>query len=116
MSRRLVLDIKVIHIPDDILFKWFADEDVKRINPKIIATMLLDINQKILKRLGKEYQIGYSYFMVKNMDYDKLKRIIDYSIIPLVEQYYFGKKEYVDEINNICLQTLNLIKPIDNIK
>lgn len=101
--------------PGDILFRWFTDNNLKDIDPKILVTMLSDINERIIKRLGKEYQIGYSYFMVKNIDYEKVKRIINYSIIPLVEQYYFGKKEYVDEISNICLQALHSIRSNDTI-
>jgi hypothetical protein len=31
-----------------------------------------------------------------------VKRIIDYAIIPLIEQYFFGKKENVGIIKNIC--------------
>ena len=63
---------------------------------------MTEINSEISKKIGKEYQIGYSYFMMNNFDYEKVKRIIDYAIIPLVEQYFFGKKENVDVIRNIC--------------
>ena len=62
-----------------------------------VLELMREINIEISKKLGREYQIGYSYFM-NNLDYEKVKRIIDYAIIPLVEQYFFGKKENVDEI------------------
>ena len=42
--------------------------------------------------------------------YQKVKRIIDYAIIPLVEQYFFGKKENVEEIkriSNACVNRLS---------
>jgi len=60
-----------------------------------------EINTEISNKLGREYQIGYSYFM-HSLNYEKVKRIIDYAFIPLVEQYFFGKKESVGIIKNIC--------------
>lgn len=76
----------------DILYSWYEDNNIKEINPKQIITLLNEINKKISELIGREYQIGYSYFMVKNLDSIKLKNIIDYAITPLIEQYFFGKK------------------------
>ena len=56
--------------PDDkneILFNWLRDNN-SNFNAKLIIDMLAEINHKITEQLGKEYQIGYSYFMVKNLD------------------------------------------------
>ena len=52
-----------------------------------------EINMEISKKFGREYQIGYSYFMINNLDYQKIKRIMDYAIIPMIEQYFFGKRK-----------------------
>ncbi|MDP9287928.1 MAG: hypothetical protein M3P08_06995 [Thermoproteota archaeon] len=40
------------------------------------------------------------YFMVKDLDKLKLKSILDYAIVPLVEQYFFGNKEEIEDIVN----------------
>ena len=69
--------------------------------------MLQKINLKIREHLGKEYQIGHSYFMVKKLDHDQLKRIIKYALVPLLEQYFFGRKHIVDEIKDLCEECLN---------
>ena len=85
-----------------ILYKWFQDNNVNEVDSKIILNMLNQINQKITDQLGKEYQIGHSYFMVKNINRDKLSLILKYAIIPLIEQYYFGKEKAVKTIMDIC--------------
>jgi hypothetical protein len=38
--------------------------------------------------------------MVKDLDKLKLKSILDYAIVPLVEQYFFGNKEEIEDIVN----------------
>lgn len=85
-----------------ILYKWFQDNNVNEVDSKIIRDMLNQVNQKITVQLGKEYQIGHSYFMAKNITRDKLSMILKYAIIPLIEQYYFGKEKAVKAIVDIC--------------
>jgi predicted Mrr-cat superfamily restriction endonuclease len=91
----------------DILYSWYKTNNIKEVDPKQIITLLNEINKKISELIGREYQIGYSYFMVKNLDRIKLKNIIDYAITPLVEQYFFGKKQKVEEIKQIWSSILN---------
>lgn len=90
----------------DILYSWFAKNNIK-IDPSLIVNLLNKINEKITSQLGKEYQIGHSYFMVKELDRSKLERIIDYAIIPLFEQYFFGRKQKVSDMSQICSDELN---------
>ena len=90
-----------------ILSKWFQDNNVNEVDSKIIRDMLNQINQKITVQLGKEYQIGHSYFMTKNITRDKLSMILKYAIIPLIEQYYFGKEKAVKAIMDICDKVVN---------
>ena len=97
-------------VNESILKKWFKENMIKEQYVNNILNIIKEINFEISRKLGKEYQIGYSYFMIKNLDNMKLQRVIDYAIIPLVEQYFFGKKDNVDEIRGICnkyLRNLN---------
>jgi 5-methylcytosine-specific restriction protein B len=42
--------------------------------------------------LGKEYQIGHSYFMdIENED--DLNFVIEYKVVPLLEEYYYGDQD-----------------------
>jgi MoxR-like ATPase len=91
-----------------ILYNWLEDNNhMKEISSKAIVDMLNQINQKITTRLGKEYQIGYSYFMTKDLSRNKLRMIMKYAIVPLIEQYYFGKIKDMQEIIDICAPVLN---------
>lgn len=90
----------------NILRKWFEDNEPSKLHSENIIKMLEDINKVITDKLGREYQIGQSYFMKSNMDKKSLERIITYAILPLVEQYFFGKKERIDEIKQIYYKSL----------
>ena len=89
-----------------ILSEWFKDNRII-LDASTILDMLNQINRKIREQLGKEYQIGHSYFMVKDLNIGKLKMIIKYAIVPLIEQYYFGKEKSVKEIMEICNNVIN---------
>jgi len=65
--------------------------------------MLRDVNEIIEEKIGKEYQIGQSYFMNKRLDLTTLRRIINYAIMPLIEVYFFGKREQIKNIKEICI-------------
>jgi 5-methylcytosine-specific restriction endonuclease McrBC GTP-binding regulatory subunit McrB len=92
----------------DLLRKWF-EHHPNQISPEIIIKMLEGINKIITEKVEREYQIGHSYFMKEDLDRRSFKIIIDYAIMPLVEQYFFGKKERVDEIKEICYGALTAI-------
>ena len=97
----------------DILKKWFIKNRIKESYQNNVLELMREINTEISNKLGREYQIGYSYFM-HSLNYEKVKRIIDYAIIPLVEQYFFGKKESVGVIKNICSTYLIRLQDFEN--
>lgn len=99
-------------VNEDILKKWFTKNRINEFYQENTLELLKEINILISNKLGREYQVGYAYFM-KSLDYQKIKRIIDYAIMPLMEQYFFGKKENIDEIKSICKNYLNNIYDFD---
>ena len=86
----------------NLLREWFEDHPPNQIDSELVINMLDKINNIVVEKLGREYQIGHSYLMKKDLDNIALKRIIDYAIIPLLEQYFFGKKERLEELKEIC--------------
>lgn len=97
--------------PDEqVIKKWFVKNGIREPHQGIVLGLMRDINSEISNKLGKEYQVGYSYFM-KDLDNEKVRRIIDYAIIPLIEQYFFGKKESVDQIKDVCENHLGRLLP-----
>ena len=85
--------------PDsNVYLRWLNKFHFGSETGKFSLEMLNAMNEKIKEKLGREYQIGYSYFMINPLNYEILNEVVEYAIMPLIEQYYFGKKDNVDEI------------------
>ena len=63
--------------------------------------IFIKLNNFISKTLGDDYLIGHSYFMSGS----ELDFVLEYKIIPLLEEYYYGDSKQLDEalaiINNL---------------
>jgi len=60
-----------------------------KLNGIDLSLLLTTINKRIEKLLDKDHQIGHSYFLhVANLD--QLKKAFQASIIPLLQEYFFG--------------------------
>ena len=62
------------------------------------------VNKKIIETLGEDYQIGHSYFMKIQNDHD-LDSVLEYKIIPLLEEYYYGDDRST-EVIALCKQDI----------
>jgi len=97
---------------DNDKFKDYLKEKIKESKVKDIVNEMSSINEEIAKNfdLGKGYCIGHSYFC--NFDnfinYEEwIERIIDYEIEPILNEYFFGNKNYPETI----MISLNKLKP-----
>jgi len=94
--------------PDlQILRAWLNEYPVIDIDYENIINMFIDINKIIEEKIGKEYQIGQSYFMKKVLDVKSLRKIINFALIPLIEVYFFGKREQINALKDICNRVLS---------
>jgi hypothetical protein len=75
-----------------VLSEWLHERS-RLGNVNKFVEVLDEINSLIKDRLGEDFQIGHSYFMEKDIDVDKVNRIIEFDIKPLLEQYFFAKKD-----------------------
>ena len=92
----------------EILSKWLKKNyNINEINPANIVNLLNELNAIIEEQLGREFEIGYSFFMKENLNYKHLERIKEYAIMPLIQQYFFGKKKNIENIQNIFKKYLN---------
>ena len=70
-----------------------------------IITAYKKLNNYIAQTLSKDFMIGHSYFINQfNNDEDNeevYKSIVDYEIIPLLEEYYYDDKNKVEEAKRI---------------
>ena len=71
----------------------FIDDEVAR-------KIFVKLNDKIKDDLGEDYQLGHSYFMnIQNSE--DLEFALEYKIIPLLEEYYYGDDRLGDTVS-IC--------------
>ena len=60
-----------------------------------------DLNAVLKDKLGEDHQIGHSYFMnIENND--DLGFVLEYKIKPLLEEYFYGDNDGLEEVLKIC--------------
>ena len=95
--------------PDAAVLAKYLTENNCAINVNALTSFFQKINEKIEQKLGKEYTIGHSYFMIKNMNQNKIKRVWDYSIYPLLEEYFFHNKSELEEFEKDFTEFLETV-------
>jgi len=61
------------------------------------SDLLQMLNERIIEERGADYQIGHSYFLVKDGAFD-LGEVMNRSILPLLNEYFYDDKETVKDI------------------
>ncbi len=59
--------------------------------------VLKAINEQIIREKGKDFQIGHSYFLGKDGEYD-FEQVMNQKVIPLLLEYFMNDEEKVREI------------------
>lgn len=72
-----------------------------------IISKYRELNRFITDKLGEEFNIGHSYFINQFKDKeveeyaDTYNNIVEYEILPLLDEYFFDDKEKVEEAKKI---------------
>lgn len=70
--------------------------------PENLREWFENLNIFITKKLGRDYQIGHSYFMKIKTNED-LQFVLEYKIKPLMEEYFYHEdSEIKDKIDSYC--------------
>jgi len=90
---------------ENLLTSWLEKNEVK-IKEKILR-IFIEINKKIVEidRLGKHFQLGHTYYFVKNLE--ELNRSWKYAIYPLLEVYLFGEQDALNEFESLFNKIIN---------
>lgn len=76
-----------------LLERWLRSVD----EPTWVADLVDQVNQQLFKAMGGgDLMLGPSYFMVKGLDEQKLRRIWRYRIEPLIEDVFFGQPSKIE--------------------
>ena len=65
--------------------------------------IMKELNAEISDTLGADYVLGHSYFMKIDND-DDLAFTLEYKIIPLLEEYYYGDRDGLNKVLELCKQ------------
>jgi len=84
---------------EQVLSKYLAENNCK-MNMNNLITFFHKMNDKIEQKLGKEYCVGHSYFMIKEIDKNKVEKVWKYAVYPLLEEYFFHNKSELEEFEN----------------
>ena len=87
---------------EQILTKWLQSNSSK-IDVERAVKLLTDVNSRISndEKLGKDFQIGHSYFMIKELDKTKLSDLWRFRIRPLLAEYYFEDQSKLKEFERL---------------
>ncbi|MCX7667013.1 MAG: DUF2461 family protein [Gemmataceae bacterium] len=90
-----------MHPNPDMLRAWFADHPPHEPElAEIVPNLLELINQKIKEDMGihhSSYAIGHTYFMVEDLDRNRLETIWNYHIIPQLEEMFPERSQLIGQ-------------------
>ena len=79
--------------------KYLTDRNNEKLNGLIRETM--ELNEEITQSLGKDFVIGHRWFCSRDEENpvtdEWLYSIVEYEILPLLEEYWFDQEENVDK-------------------
>jgi 5-methylcytosine-specific restriction protein B len=94
--------------------KLLKDLSVDGLN---IQAMVETINRRIEVLYDREHTIGHAYFMVDDLNIDKLAHIFKNKIIPLLQEYFYEDYEKIQWVlgdNDKTDESIKFIKKIKN--
>ena len=76
-----------------------------------VIAKIRDLNDTIRKdsTLGKGFEIGHSYFAPENksdINDEWVRGVVEYEIIPLIEEYWFDNDDQVNKCKKVLYQTI----------
>ena len=90
-----------------VLESWLARQAMGEASQQRVLATFLALNTKIAAELGEHFQIGHSYFMHSDIDTDeRLEQVWRHAILPLLEEYYHGRRDMREHLNGFRLSRL----------
>lgn len=75
---------------------------------KVLVAKIIELNNEIESddNLGKGFKIGHSYLCAEDLSDESLKAIVQYEIIPLLEEYWYDEPSKVSKWSQELLSAL----------
>jgi len=75
----------------DVLSAWMEEQEIE--DTDFVVGVFRELNERLERRFGKDLIVGHSYFMKLDLDETSLGSLWTYSILPLVEEYFYGESK-----------------------
>jgi hypothetical protein len=84
-----------LEMPPDpgVLAAWLRDHPPKagEAFAQTVVALFEGLNLRLRNELGPQYQVGHSYFMVPDLDEDRLRMVWAHHVRPTLEEYFAGR-------------------------
>jgi 5-methylcytosine-specific restriction protein B len=72
-----------------------------------ILRLFITLNNRIQERLGENFQIGHSHFMLRDIGSDQvLRQVWNRSVLPLLEEYFYNSRDRASIISEFTIESL----------
>jgi len=90
-----------------VLERWLDAQSLDPATRARVLSSFIALNQQIGQRLGPDYQIGHSYFMLEHGqlgDPDALDRVWRHALEPLLREYFHTRHDAETQITALRAQ------------
>jgi MoxR-like ATPase len=90
-----------------VLERWLAEQPFDAGTKAKILRAFLALNQRVEDELGENFQVGHSYLMTPEVAKDEgLRRVWRRAITPLLEEYFYNRRERSELVQDFDLAVL----------
>lgn len=84
---------------DSVSLRQFLEQHECKLPINNVVAFFEQINSVVGQELGKHYQVGHTYFMKTGLTEEGLRDIWNYSVLPLLEEYFFDNPRALEALD-----------------
>ena len=85
--------------PDTKSLENFLNQSNCQVSISVVLAIFTQLNAFVESRMGKQYCIGHSFFMKPNLTEETLRDIWAFSVVPLLDEYFFDDRNAIQELD-----------------
>ena len=84
--------------PDAKTLRSYLERTECKVPVQRVIALFEKLNAVVGQELGKHYRVGHTYFMKPNLTEQALKEVWQFSILPLLEEYFFDNERATESV------------------
>ncbi len=99
-----------------VLESWLREAGLTDDKRHRVLDVFIALNEKIQQELGEHFQVGHSYFMNAEVGSEEgLQRIWDRAIMPLLEEYFYNRRDRGSFLADFDVRKLTGGAPVESV-